>query len=168
MLCQRFSGWVINMAKAVFPSSSSRLPLEFFREAYEKIKIEASKDVEVRMNLSFAYWFEVFPRYSEKFVLEKWKVQRLETFLRSFWFRWGSLDGRYWLGLSQRDFLMAWFRSTRRDLMERVFSRMWSRRSSPSAIVLWSRGPPVVISSYMADFLLRPNQKCCNNTWSGI
>jgi len=27
----------------------------FYRVAYEKIKIEASKDVEVRMNLSFAY-----------------------------------------------------------------------------------------------------------------
>ena len=38
--------------------------------------------------------------------------------------------------------------STRRCLMERVFSRMSSRSSSPSAIVLWSKGPTVVISSY--------------------
>jgi len=140
----------------------------FFRVAYEKIKIEASKDVEVRMNLSFSFWFKVFPRYLEKFILKKWKVWRLKTFLRSFWFGWGSLDGRYWLGLNQRDFLMAWFRSTRRDSMERVFSRMWSRSASPFAKVLWSRDPPVMISSYRTDSLLRLDQKCYNNTWSGI
>ena len=28
--------------------------------------------------------------------------------------------------------------------------------------------PTTVISSYRADSLLRPNQKCCNNTWFGI
>ena len=72
------------MAKAIFPTSSLRLPLEgfssksFLRVAHQKIKIEASKDVEFRMNLSFVHWFEVFPRYSEKFVLKKWKVRRLE------------------------------------------------------------------------------------------
>jgi hypothetical protein len=63
---------------------------------------------------------------------------------------------------------MAWFRSTLRDLMERVFSRMWSRSASPSTKVLLSRDPLVMISSYRADFLLRLDQKCCNNTWSGI
>ena len=65
------------MAKAIFPTSSLRLPLEgfssksFLRVAHQKIKIEASKDVEFRMNLSFVHWFEVFPRYLEKFILKK-------------------------------------------------------------------------------------------------
>ena len=31
-----------------------------------------------------------------------------------------------------------------------------------------SRDPPGVISIYRTDSLLRPNQKCYNNTWSGI
>jgi len=31
------------------------LKKSFFKVAYEKIKIEASKDVEVRMNLGFVY-----------------------------------------------------------------------------------------------------------------
>jgi hypothetical protein len=45
---------------------------------------------------------------------------------------------------------------------------MRSKRASPSAIVLWLKELSVAISSYRADFLLRPNQKCCNNTWFGI
>ena len=34
-------------------------------------------------------------------------------------------------------------------------------------MVLWSNDPSVAISSYRADSLVRPNQKCCNNTWLG-
>jgi hypothetical protein len=49
-----------------------------------------------------------------------------------------------------------------------VLSRMRSRRASPSAMVLWVNDPPADISSYTTDFLLRPNQKCCNSTWFGI
>ena len=39
-----------------------------------------------------------------------------------------------------------------------VFSRIRSRRASPSA----------EMSSCRADSLLSPNQKCWSNTWSGI
>ena len=73
------------MAKAIFPTSSLRLPLEgfssksFLRVAHQKIKIEASKDVEFRMNLSFVHWFEVFPRYLEKFVLEKMESPKVKN-----------------------------------------------------------------------------------------
>jgi hypothetical protein len=52
---------------------------------------------------------------------------------------------------------------TRSFSMERVFHRMRSRSASLSAMVLWSKDPPVVISSYRADSLLRSNKKCCNN-----
>jgi hypothetical protein len=48
------------------------------------------------------------------------------------------------------------------------FSRMRSRRVSPSAVVLWANDPPAAISSCRAASLLRPNQKCCNSTWFGI
>ena len=41
-----------------------------------------------------------------------------------------------------------------------VFSRIRSRKASPSAVVLCVNDPPAVISSYMADSLLSPNQKC--------
>ena len=49
-----------------------------------------------------------------------------------------------------------------------VFSRIRSRRASPSAMVLWVNDPPAEMSSCRADSLLSPNQKCWNNTWSGI
>ena len=49
-----------------------------------------------------------------------------------------------------------------------VFSRMRSRRASPSVVVLWVNDPPVEMSSCRADSLLSPNQKCWSNTWSGI
>ena len=58
--------------------------------------------------------------------------------------------------------------STRRGSWGQVFSRMRSSNASPSAMVLWLNEPPVAISSCRADSLLRPNQKCCNNTWFGI
>ena len=45
---------------------------------------------------------------------------------------------------------------------------MWSSNASPFSMVLWLNEPPVVISSYRVDSLLRPNQKCCNSTWFGI
>ena len=35
-------------------------------------------------------------------------------------------------------------------------------------MVLWSKDPPIMISSYRADSLLRLDQKCCNNTWFGV
>jgi hypothetical protein len=41
-----------------------------------------------------------------------------------------------------------------------VFSRIRSKRASPSALVLCLNDPPAVISSYRADFLLSPNHKC--------
>ena len=64
----------------------------------------------------------------------------------------------------------SWFSSgsTRRGSSGGVFSRMQSRKASPSAVVLWVNQPPSAISSYRADSLLRPNQKCCNSTWFGI
>ena len=49
-----------------------------------------------------------------------------------------------------------------------VFSRIQSRRASPSTMVLWVKEPSAAISSYRADSLLRPNQKCYNSTWFGI
>ena len=131
-------------------------------------KLRLNKDVEIQMDPGFVDWFNVFPRYSEKFVLKKWKVGTLETFLQTFRFGWGSLDERYWFGLSRRDFLMSWLRFYTEGSTERVFSRMWSRSASPSAKVLWSGDSPVMISSYRADSLLRLDQKCYNNTWSGI
>jgi len=58
--------------------------------------------------------------------------------------------------------------STQRGSRGRVFSRMRSKRASPSIVVLCVNKPPVVISSCRVDSLLRPSQKCCNNTWFGI
>ena len=58
--------------------------------------------------------------------------------------------------------------STQRGSRGGVFSRMRSKRASPSAVVLWVHEPPAVISSYRADSLLRLDQQCYNNTWSGI
>ena len=41
-----------------------------------------------------------------------------------------------------------------------VFSRIRSRRASPSAVVLWVNDPPAEMSSCIADSLVSPNQKC--------
>ena len=41
-----------------------------------------------------------------------------------------------------------------------VFSRIRSRRASPSAVVLCVNDAPVEMSSCRADSLLSPNQKC--------
>jgi hypothetical protein len=60
-------------------------------------------------------------------------------------------DTSSWLGLG----------STRRGSIGGVFSRMRSRRASPSAVVLWVNEPPAAISSCRVDSLLSPNQKCC-------
>jgi hypothetical protein len=49
-----------------------------------------------------------------------------------------------------------------------VFSRMRSRRASPSSVVLCVNKPPAAMSSCRVDSLLRPNQKCYSNTWFGI
>ena len=47
--------------------------------------------------------------------------------------------------------------AARRVSVKDVFSRIRSRRASPSAVVLWVNDPPAVLSSYMADSLLSPN-----------
>ena len=47
--------------------------------------------------------------------------------------------------------------STRRGSSGGVFSRMRSRRASPSAVVLWVNEPLASISSYIVDSLLNPN-----------
>ena len=49
-----------------------------------------------------------------------------------------------------------------------MFSRIRSRRASPSAVVLWVNEPPAEMSSYRADSLLSLDQKCWSNTWSGM
>lgn len=41
-------------------------------------------------------------------------------------------------------------------------------KASLSLEVLSMNDPPTGVSSCRADSLLCPNQKCCNNTWSGI
>ena len=58
--------------------------------------------------------------------------------------------------------------SATRVSLKDVFSRIRSRRASPSAVVLWVNDPPVEMTSCRADSLLSPNQKCWSNTWSGI
>ena len=58
--------------------------------------------------------------------------------------------------------------STWRGSRGGVFSRMRSKSTSPSTMVLWLNEPPTMISSCRANSLLRPNQKCCNSTWFGI
>ena len=58
--------------------------------------------------------------------------------------------------------------STWRGSKGGLFSKIWYKRASPSSVVLWVNEPPAVRSSCRADSLLRPNQKCCNNTWLGI
>ena len=58
--------------------------------------------------------------------------------------------------------------STRRGSNGGVFSRMRSRWASPSVVVLWVNEPPIAISSYRANSLLSPNQKCCKSTWLSI
>ena len=44
--------------------------------------------------------------------------------------------------------------------VKEVFSRIRSRRASPSAVVLWVNDPPAEMSSCRADSFLSPNQKC--------
>ena len=58
--------------------------------------------------------------------------------------------------------------STWRGSRGGLFSRMWSSNASPFSMVLWLNESPIAISSYRADSLLRPNQKCYNSTWFGI
>ena len=58
--------------------------------------------------------------------------------------------------------------STRRGSNGGVFSRIRSRRASPSLVVLCVNEPLAVMSSCRVDSLLRPSQKCSNNTWLGI
>ena len=47
-----------------------------------------------------------------------------------------------------------------RVLVKDVFSRIRSKRASPSALVLCLNDPHAVISSCREDFLLSPNHKC--------
>ena len=49
---------------------------------------------------------------------------------------------------------------TRRVSVKDVFSRICSKRASPSVVVLCVNDPPVVLSSCRADSLISPNQKC--------
>jgi hypothetical protein len=49
-----------------------------------------------------------------------------------------------------------------------VFSRMRSRRASPSAVVLWVNEPTAAMSSCRADSMVSPNQKCYKSMWLGI
>ena len=74
------------------------------------------------------------------------------------------------MGLASAEETSSWLDlgSTQRGSRGGVFSRMWSKRASPSVVVLWVNEPPAVISSYIVDSLLRPSQKCCNNTWFGM
>ena len=58
--------------------------------------------------------------------------------------------------------------STRRGSKGGVFSKIRSKRASPSLVVLCVKDPSAIISSCRADSLLSPNQKCFNNTWLGI
>ena len=47
-----------------------------------------------------------------------------------------------------------------RVFVKYVFSRIQYKRASPSIVVLCVKDCPAVISSYRADSLLSPNQKC--------
>ena len=47
-----------------------------------------------------------------------------------------------------------------RIFVKDVFSRIRSKRASPSAVVLCVNDPPAEMSSCRADSLLSPNQKC--------
>ena len=141
---------------------------KFFWVAYEKIKIKASKDVGVRMNLGFVHWFEVFPKSSWNSSSKYWNSEGWKPSPRVF----GSGEG-LWMGdmcLDLAEETSSWLDSgsARRGLLESEFSRLWSRSASPSAKVLWSKDPPVMISSYRADSLLRLDQKCYNSIWSSI
>jgi len=49
---------------------------------------------------------------------------------------------------------------TGRVSVKDVFSRIRSKRASPSVVVLCVNDPPVVLSSCRADSLISPNQKC--------
>ena len=85
-------------------------------------------------------------------------------------------NGNYkgiWMGLMDSDSakeISSWLDlgSTWRGSRGGVFSRMWSSNASPFAVVLWLKDPSAAKSSYRADSLPRPNQKCCNNTWFGV
>ena len=74
------------------------------------------------------------------------------------------------MGLASTEETSSWFSSgsTWRGSSGGVFSRMRSRRASPSAVVLWVNEAPAAISSYRVDSLLSPNQKCCKSMWLGI
>ena len=74
------------------------------------------------------------------------------------------------MGLDSAEETSSWLDSgsTRRGSRGGGFSRMRSSNASPSAMVLRLNEPLVAISSYREDYLLIPNQKCCNSTWFGI
>lgn len=48
-----------------------------------------------------------------------------------------------------------------------VFSRIQSKSSLLSNVVLCANEPPVEVLRYMADSLSKPEWKCYNNAWSG-
>ena len=74
------------------------------------------------------------------------------------------------MGLASAKETSSWLDSgsTQRGSRGGVFSGMWSKRPSPSIVVLWVNEPSTVISSCREDSLLRDSQKCCNNMWFGI
>ncbi len=47
------------------------------------------------------------------------------------------------------------------------FSKIKSKSSLPSVVVLCANDAPAEISRFAADSLSNPYRKCCNNTWSG-
>ena len=113
-------------------------------------------------------YFEVFPKslknsYSKYESSKGWKLSSRSSGLGKGLSKdvMGSASAKetsLWLGSG----------STQRVSSGGVFSRMRSKRASPSTVVLWVNKPLAAISSYRADSLLSPNQKCCKSTWLGI
>ena len=110
----------------------------------------------------------MFPRSSKKSSSKNERSEGWKPSSRSF----GSGEGlsKGITGSAFAEETSSWISSgsTQRGSSGGVFSRMRSNRTSPSTVVLWVNDPPVAMSSYRVDSLLRPNQKCCNSTWFGI
>jgi len=106
-------------------------------------------------------YFKVFPNSSKS---SSSKYGRSEGWKPSFGSS-GSGEGlsKDVMGSALAEETSSWLDSgsTWRGSSGGVFSRMRSRRASPSAMVLWVNEPLAAMSSYRADSLLIPNHKCC-------
>ena len=112
-------------------------------------------------------YFEVFPKSSKSSSSKYGRSEGWKPSLGSFGLGEGLSNDA--MGSSSTEETCLWFSlgSTQRGSSGGVFSRMRSRRASPSAVVLWVNEPSAAMSRCRVDSLLSPNQKCYRSTWLG-